>query len=151
MAIDDINKIRRKIAEVDTEAEQLSIRLNDLYASRRFLKEQLELAEAKVVLDLATTVNGIATEVKDMKSQMNTIQKEKKKTSGHFAVLMRIVNALIDIRRFTTIKDLAKVAEVSRGSINKNNMVEVEKALARKGLKLVREETKHGVILRVVQ
>jgi hypothetical protein len=39
MPFDDINNIRRKIAEIDVEVEKLDIRRAKLYASRRFLME----------------------------------------------------------------------------------------------------------------
>lgn len=147
MPLDDINNIRRKISEIDVEAEQLNMRITKLYASRRFLKEQLAIAETRSFLELAARVKNLTGDVDDIKTQMDTMKKEKK-TSGHFAVLRRIVNAILRNRIFRTVKEWAISAEVSYGSIY-NNIEEVEEVIARRGLKLIRDKTKDGTSFRV--
>jgi hypothetical protein len=148
MPFDDINNIRRKIAEIDVEVEQLDIRRTKLYASRRFLMEQLATAETRSFLELVARINSLAGEVDDIKTQVDTMQREKK-ISGHFAVLRRIVDAILHTRTFTTAREWARVADVSYGSIY-NNMPEVEKLIAHKGLRLIKEKTKSGTIFRVL-
>jgi len=148
MPHDDIFNIRQKISEIDVEVEQLNMRTTKLYASRRFLMEQLATAETRSFLELAATVKNLGGDVDDIKTQVNAMQREKK-TSGHFAVLRRIVNAILHARIFRTTKEWARAADVSYGSVY-NNMEEVEELIAHKGLKLIKEKTKNGTTFRVL-
>ncbi|TBR08524.1 MAG: hypothetical protein EPO62_06495 [Candidatus Nitrosotenuis sp.] len=149
MPLDDINNIRRKIAEVDAELKQVNTQREQLFESRRFLEEQRIMAETKMILEIAAATKEAMNGIKNVQVQISNIEREKKESAGHFAVLMRIVNAIIDTRIFVTAKEWAKAANVSYGSIF-NNMIEIEKMIAQKGLKLIIEKTKNGTTFRVL-
>jgi len=144
MPFDESTNIIQKMMEIDTKIEELDVHKAKLQESRRELVQRWMTLKNKPATELATMVKELAEEVRKIRNDVDMIQEERSVPSSHYSVLERIVSALMNIRRFPTLRSLARAAKVSYNSFD-NNKEEIKRLMGKNGLDIHTRKTKHGV------